>query len=157
MDTRSSAAEIKQQMQIVINVKGLPIAQPRHRAACRGGFPKMYIPKDHAVHAWKKSVMSAAAQVTDVTIEGAIKVDCLFVFPSPKSKKSQTGNYKFSKPDIDNLLKAIFDALTDVSLWADDSQVVEIHSAKMYGDEPCAIIRVEAVDFNVTNDAVETK
>ena len=144
-------------MQIVINVKGLPIAQPRHRAACRGGFPKMYIPKDHAVHAWKKNVMSAAAQVTDVTIEGAIKVDCLFVFPSPKSKKSQTGNYKFSKPDIDNLLKAIFDALTDVSLWADDSQVVEIHSAKMYGDEPCAIIRVEAVDFKVTSDAVETK
>lgn len=156
MDTRSSAREIKPPMQIVINVKGLPIAQPRHRAACRGGFPKLYIPKDHAVHEWKNEVMHAAAKVTNVTIEGAIKVDCLFVFPSPKSKKSQTGNYKFSKPDIDNLLKAVFDALTDGGVWGDDSQVVEIHSAKMYGDEPSAIIRIEAVDFKVT-DAMETK
>lgn len=156
MDTRSSAREIKPPMQIVINVKGLPIAQPRHRAACRGGFPKLYIPKDHAVHEWKNAVMHAAAKVTDVTIEGAIKVDCLFVFPSPKSKKSQTGNYKFSKPDIDNLLKAVFDALTDGGVWGDDSQVVEIHSAKMYGDEASAIIRIEAVDFKAT-DAVETK
>ena len=157
MDTSTSAGIKTEMPQIVFTVKGVPVAQPRHRAACRGGFPKLYIPKDHAVHEWRRAIIAAAAKVTDITIEGAIKVDCLFVFPSPKSKKTQTGNYKFSKPDIDNLLKAVFDALTEVSLWADDSQVVEVHSAKMYGDEPSAIIRVEAIDFKVDLDAVETK
>lgn len=157
MDFGSSSRVKAKVPPVVITVKGIPVAQPRHRVSCRGAFPRVYLPTKHPVHEWKRAIIFEAAKVTAETIEGAIRVNCLFVFPSPKSKKSQAGNYKFSKPDIDNLLKAVFDALTEVALWGDDSQVVEIHSAKMYGDEAKAIIRVEAIDFKVETDAVETE
>ena len=36
------------------------------------------------------------------------------------------------KPDLDNYIKAIMDAGNGI-LWADDSQVCELHSIKAYG------------------------
>lgn len=145
-------SEIEKAMPIILTVQGLPIAQPRHRTACKGGFPRHYIPSDHAIHAWKKKVSEAAAKSSDGVIEGAIKVDCLFVFAA--SKKNMRGQYKISKPDIDNLCKGILDSLNTI-LWVDDAQVCEIHAAKMFGVESYAVIRIESIDFAVTN-ALET-
>ena len=35
-------------------------------------------------------------------------------------------------PDIDNLDKAILDALTTAGIWEDDSQIIELHSTKRF-------------------------
>ena len=40
-----------------------------------------------------------------------------------------------SKPDIDNVIKSSFDGLNMV-VWVDDSQVVELKTAKWYSDAP---------------------
>ena len=40
-----------------------------------------------------------------------------------------------SKPDIDNLAKAVMDAMGDCDVWADDAQVAELHASKQYADE----------------------
>ena len=54
------------------------------------------------------------------------------------------GQYKRTKPDIDNLIKTVLDAAND-HLWKDDNQIVEIHSFKQYAEEPKIILEVEEV------------
>ena len=50
-----------------------------------------------------------------------------------------------TKPDTDNILKGIKDALTGV-LWADDAQVVQDIAMKCYGTEPHVVVRVDYMD-----------
>lgn len=66
-----------------------------------------------------------------------LNVDLRFYFKVPKSytKKQKAAllnnPYYGHRPDLDNLEKAILDGLNGVA-FADDSQVVEMHSAKCY-------------------------
>ena len=71
------------------------MAQPRHRASFRGGFAKMYIPKDHAIHHWKNSIARQAFEQVENVLEHAVKVDVLFVFKA--RRKTEIGNFKTSK------------------------------------------------------------
>lgn len=72
--------------------------------------------------------------------------------PKSESKKKQakmlSGELRpTKKPDIDNVLKSIFDALNKVA-FNDDTQIVEIQCAKYYSNEP----RVEIVIEEIVND-----
>jgi Holliday junction resolvase RusA-like endonuclease len=46
--------------------------------------------------------------------------------------------YHVSRPDLDNLIKAVKDALTGV-IWQDDRQVFKIHAEKTYGPPSISI------------------
>lgn len=48
--------------------------------------------------------------------------------------KPEAARYPATMPDIDKLLRAILDALTDARVWDDDGQVVWIMTAKHYAD-----------------------
>lgn len=48
------------------------------------------------------------------------------------------------KPDLSNLTKLIEDALTGI-IYHDDSQIVESHLYKQYGD-PCVKVKIEALE-----------
>ena len=144
---RHNARTLSDFQPISFRVEGVPVAQPRHRAAFRGGFAKMYIPKSHAIHAWKNAISRIAFESIENQLEHAVKVDVLFVFKAPR--KTEIGNFKASKPDIDNLLKAVLDALTDAGMWNDDSQVVQVSAAKMFGATPYMEISITPVDFSV--------
>lgn len=47
-----------------------------------------------------------------------------------------------TKPDIDNVQKAVMDALTGV-WYVDDSQIVESHVGKWYSENPRVEVTVE--------------
>ena len=132
---------------ITFRVEGVPIPQPRHRASFRGGFARMYIEKSHAIHHWKHLITRQAFELIENVIEHCVKVDVLFVFKA--KRKSEIGNFKSSKGDIDNYLKAALDALTDAGMWNDDSQVVQVSAAKMFGITPYMEISIQPVDFSV--------
>ena len=132
---------------ITFRVEGVPIPQPRHRASFRGGFARMYIEKSHAIHHWKHLIARQAFELIENVIEHCVKVDVLFVFKA--KRKSEIGNFKSSKGDIDNYLKAALDALTDAGMWNDDSQVVQVSAAKMFGATPYMEISITPVDFSV--------
>ena len=76
-----------------------------------------------------------------VTRGRACKVDMNFYYVMPKSVKTV---HKITKPDIDNLIKAILDAGNGV-LWHDDNQVVSVNAAKRYSENtpPRAYTRIE--------------
>lgn len=69
-----------------------------------------------------------------------ISVFIQFVLPRPKSKiRKLSDNPRYhhcSKPDIDNVTKAVLDALQGI-VWRDDSCIAELHTVKLVaaGDE----------------------
>lgn len=61
------------------------------------------------------------------------------------SKKVKPGDMHTSKPDVDNLVKGIFDCFNGV-VWRDDGQVCDIgRIKKVYGDQPGVEIEVSEV------------
>lgn len=112
---------------IELTIPAIPVAQPRTRATPIHGHARTYTPKDHPVQAFKASVrLSAKQHHQGAPLDGPLQVDCMFVFPRPKSmvwKRKPMPRVRHSKkPDRDNLDKAVLDALNGL-LWRDDCQV----------------------------------
>lgn len=49
------------------------------------------------------------------------------------------------KPDVDNVLKAVLDALNGVA-YKDDSRVVHVAASKFYSNDPKIVIRIKGSD-----------
>lgn len=134
-------------MQIEINFNETyeaPIGSPRPRFRNTGRYVQTYMPASYTKH---KGFIRE--QMPNVLLNGNLKVTLSFYFKVPKSwsnrkKLLAIGQYKRTKPDIDNLIKTVLDAAND-HLWKDDNQIVEIHSFKQYAEEPKIILEVEEV------------
>ena len=75
-------------------------------------------------------------------IENPIAVRVMFYMPIPKATSNKARERMAAglevpakKPDIDNLLKAVLDALNGKA-YHDDKQIVEISAKKLYSNEP---------------------
>ncbi len=117
---------------ISFTVDCVPCGQPRHRAT-RGG--RMYLPSDSPVHTFKAAIKSAWVN-TGATAFGQgvpVAVSMTAYFPRPKSKqykkRPMLSEPVTSKPDCDNVAKAVLDALNSFA-WHDDSQVAKLHIEK---------------------------
>ena len=84
-------------------------------------------------------------------VEGAITVTVEAMFAIPLSwtkarrEAASCGTLRhISRPDGDNLLKAVGDSLNGI-VWLDDSQIVEAIVKKRYGDVPGVTVWVEAL------------
>lgn len=80
------------------------------------------------------------------TITGPVRVWVRFTFDRPRSHYRTGRNAHLLKDtapaypgrscgDVDKLQRAIFDALTDAGVWADDTQVVDVRARKFYAGE----------------------
>jgi Holliday junction resolvase RusA-like endonuclease len=85
--------------------------------------------------------------------QGPVEVRLEFIFER-SGKSSNTLQYAETfhtkKPDIDNLEKAVLDALTKAGAWQDDAYVASIHSIKRYarpGEKPGVRIALEIMSF----------
>ena len=139
-------------MNITFRVNAIPVAQPRARATSIGGHARVYEPKDHPIAAFKASVrLAASCAFSGGALDGPLRVDCLFLFPRPKSlmfkKRDMPRVRHVKKPDTDNILKAGCDSLNGL-VWRDDCQVCEMVGTKWIaaGDEqPHFLVRVTAL------------
>ena len=126
-------------MDRVLTVWHEPIGQPRHRVTTRGKFARMYLPKDHAVHSFKQAIQAEFGKRLPAI--GPIKLTVYAWFSRPKSEIRKTKPMPeyphIKKPDADNVLKAVMDALNGLA-WHDDAQVASVTVEKMvcYGTEP---------------------
>lgn len=125
-------------------VPGKPIGQPRHRSTRTGHH---YIPSDHAIHGYKAALQLLNTQRRQ--LEGAVSVNMTCYLPRPKKIDKQLPEgacWAYCvKPDIDNLEKAVFDALNTLA-YLDDQQICEVHARKLFvprGTEPKTIITIE--------------
>lgn len=61
-------------------------------------------------------------------------------FPRGKHKD---GEYRFTKPDTDNLQKLLKDCMTDMGFWKDDCLVCREITEKFWAEIPGIYIRIE--------------
>jgi len=120
-------------------VPGEPKAQPRlrHRIVTpkRGkAFASGYTPA--TASGFKERVyLEAKRFAAEVPHRGAVRLECYFYFTRPKSLERKSSPEwvipHLTKPDTDNVIKAVKDALTGL-LWNDDKQVYNEHAVKLY-------------------------
>ncbi|MFC4305766.1 RusA family crossover junction endodeoxyribonuclease [Cohnella boryungensis] len=132
---------------IEFTVFGEPVAQGRPRASTKSGFVRMYDPAKS--RDYKDYVRLAAAEYAPAKLlEGPLAVMVIAYRSIPKSfsrrkaTAAEAGEiYPTSKPDADNYLKGVKDALKGV-MWVDDSQVVDAYARKRYSFKPRIEVKI---------------
>jgi Holliday junction resolvase RusA-like endonuclease len=121
-------------------IMGNPIAQGRPKFYRRGNHVGAYDPKKSVD--FKQNVAAQIVAQAPVFLSGVpLSVRILFQLPRPKTLPRKVER-PFKKPDIDNLIKAIFDACKGI-VWSDDSMICELIAGKVYAlDEPHVILTV---------------
>lgn len=83
------------------------------------------------------------------TLEGRIKVKIIAYFKPPKQTSKRQVELMLEnnisptkKPDIDNIIKIILDALNKMA-FRDDSQITKIEVEKMYSKEEKIFVKIE--------------
>lgn len=117
---------------IPLHIEIKPMSCPRPRL----GGGRAYMPMTYIQ--WKNSFKAQSRNQTSVrNIEEAVFIDITFVFERPKSlmrkKDSSERIFKGTKPDLDNCVKSVLDALQDAKILKDDSLVVGMIATKWYG------------------------
>jgi len=153
---------------IFFTVYGSPIAQPRTKAqgfVAKSGrvFAHVYEPgkADSPARQWKHEVKEAAKKAMwgdaepleqPALWDGPLHMTIRLFLPRPKSlfrKRDPNGAiFHAAGKDIDNLYKAIADALNGV-IYRDDKQIAEVYIAKFYHEKnsrPRGEIRIEEIN-----------
>jgi Holliday junction resolvase RusA-like endonuclease len=129
-----------------VDVRGLPHPQGSMRTHVlpNGKVATRYPP---TVWAWRHQVQQAVAEAAvdhmpDGPFEGPVELKLGFDLPRPLSHygtgrnrhtlKASSPPWPDGKPDLDKLVRAICDAVTDARAWLDDAQVCVMRTAKRY-------------------------
>lgn len=133
---------------IAFVIPGTPVGKGRPRFARRGAFVSTYTDSKTASYENLVKVKAEEAMRGRPLLEGPVAVDiCLYVTaPASWSGKKISAALAHqirptTKPDMDNVIKGIFDAMNEI-VWKDDKQVCELKVVKIYS--PVASARVEA-------------
>lgn len=128
-------------------IYGQPVAKARPRVGKWGTYtPEKTVNYENLV---KMSYIEAYRQ--EDLLQGDLKVTINFYFSIPKStskKKKElmlNGEIMHNKrPDIDNCIKSITDALNEIA-YKDDNQIVMLEASKYYSDEPRTVVFIEEI------------
>jgi len=127
---------------IIINI--VPYGQPRSRHFVRNGRSFCFDPsKDKKT--WMK--LQIAEQYKDKILEEPVEMEMNFYMLIPKSTSKKRkklmidGEIKHTKkPDIDNIMIAVLNCMTNI-VYHDDRQVYKITASKQYSENP----RIEVI------------
>jgi Holliday junction resolvase RusA-like endonuclease len=132
---------------IAFVVPGIPQGKGRAKIVKIGGFSSMATPaktvayEGLVAHAAHQAMLGRA--LLDEAVSCNIDIDCQVPasWSGKKQRMALAGELlPQSKPDADNVVKAIFDGLNGV-LWRDDVLVVNLTVRKRFSAIPC--VRVE--------------
>lgn len=142
-------------MQITFTVPGRVGGKGRPKFSRAGSFVRVYTPaKTRSDEANVKSYAMAAMQGRK-PLEGPLWLDIrvqLVPPPSWSRRKRAEAFFVTGKPDLDNVLKLIGDALNGVC-WVDDAQISVVQFARTYDLDQVEHVSVrfgELVDKNIT-------
>lgn len=133
-------------------VPGAAVGKGRPRFAKRGNFVSTYTPERTANYENLVRLAAGRAMYGRALIEGPVllEVDIAVAVPASWSQKKQREALAgellpTTKPDADNVLKLVCDALNGV-VWHDDRQVCAVAMSKTYRDVPFVSVVVSPID-----------
>jgi len=123
---------------IAFKVPGQPEGKGRPRATTINGHARMYTPAK--TECYERRIWASYRESGGGMMHGDLQMTIVAVRKIPESlsgkkKADLRGRPCRSKPDIDNIIKVLCDALNGVA-YQDDSQVVAVTAEKRWGDEP---------------------
>lgn len=128
----------------VVDVK--PRGQARPRVTRRGTY------KIDADVEYEGVIRLAASNAMkgEEPMAGPIRVSMHFACQIPLSYSPKAQSERFNaihtmKPDIDNMVKSVFDAMNGV-VYNDDAQVFSVNAAKSWAYKPSVIVTVSDAD-----------
>jgi len=120
-------------------IPGAPVPQARPRFSNRGKFTVAYDPKQCVDYkSWVKvCALEAMAKIgmTMVAREIPLVLSLMINLQKPKSAPKTREIFPTKKPDCDNVLKGIQDAMESV-VYAADQQIVSVMVTKRYSEVP---------------------
>ena len=132
---------------LIFTVPGQPQGKGRPRIGRVGAHARMFTPAKTVsyegliAHAAQQAM--AGSPLFDGAVALTLALDCQIPasWSDKKRRAALAGEvYPTTKPDADNVLKAICDGLNGVA-WRDDVQVVDVAMRKRYAAVPC--VRVD--------------
>lgn len=123
-------------MRVSLTVQGRPQPQGSAKAFIPKGWNRAVVTTDNKkLKPWRQDVASQAMLAMEgrPVIETAVSVECRFFFLRPKSVKKSVID-KTTKPDLDKLVRGIFDGLTGIC-FRDDAQVVCVDAVKTFTEQ----------------------
>jgi len=133
---------------LAFTVPGIPHGKGRARVGKIGGQARMFTPAKTVAYEGLVAHAATQAMAGHALLEGACMVEMEITCPVPASwsKKRQAAAlagaiYPTTKPDKDNVIKAIYDGMNGV-VWRDDVQAVDGWQRKRYGAVPGVRVRV---------------
>jgi len=118
-------------------VDGIPVPQ-----GSKSLFRGRMVDANRNLKPWRATVTRAAkdAIAERPGFDDAVYVLLDFYMPRGKTVRRSRPSVK---PDLDKLIRSIFDALTDAGAWTDDGLVVSVHAQQWYaGDKPHVRIKI---------------
>jgi Holliday junction resolvase RusA-like endonuclease len=98
--------------------------------------------------------LAKAAHMEVITGPVSVVIEAHYRIPDSATKKRKAAmlageEYPLKKPDIDNVVKNVLDAL-NMSAWTDDAQVVSLNVSKVWSDNPRVEVCVEPFKARVS-------
>ena len=125
-----------------VTVPGNPQALKRHRSYRHGNHLRMVDPSQTDKMDFLARCMNKRPSKP---LTCPLEVHIIFLFPRPKNHfrtgkfsgilKDNAPKWHVSRPDVDNLIKFVLDALNGV-YWKDDTQVCIVTAVKQYDELP---------------------
>ena len=129
-------------------VPGPPVAKARPRVSLRGGVARTYTPRRTTRYEAEVAVAAIDAMDGRQPLDEPLAVEITARFPVPESwsrsrrERALSGETHYvSRPDIDNVAKAILDGANGI-VWADDAWIVQLTTLKAYARAPEVEVRV---------------
>lgn len=129
-------------------VPGVAVGKGRPKVSSFGGHVRLYTPKKTEAYegtvAWYARMAMGERKPLECACSVLISVTApVAVSWSKKDRAAALAGDKFptGKPDLDNTVKALFDAMNEI-VWKDDAQVCALSVHKRYGAEPGVLVQV---------------
>jgi len=147
---------------IEFKVEGIPVPQGSPKIAKSKAGKAFLIMDSKKLRVWREVVRVAAEKAVFgkritkvkplkpggvdrwVVYDEPVGVHVEFFFTPPKKPRWPDPAVK---PDLDKLVRAVFDSLTDAHVLQDDSRVVSLHAEKSFRSEPGVRVQVQGFEY----------
>ncbi len=147
---------------IQLTIPGKPFGKQRHRTMRAGKFNREYTPKETINYEMLVRELFVVGHPGFVPVSGPLQRIVMACYSIPQSLNKKKRALMLAgqilpdkKPDDDNILKIVGDALNGIA-YVDDKQFADSRIIKWYSDRPRLEIIIKEIDLNEHSLIVQT-